>query len=1393
MNNDNKNKPHDDFSGFHSDSSKSVWDDFASDIKKVNGSSESAGQNSAHQQRRSVGSQGQRPIQHDQQRSNPRFQASDSEHQQRRSVGPQGQRPIQHDQQRSNPRFQASDSEHQQRRSVGPQGQRPIQHDQQRSNPRFQASDSEHQQRRSVGPQGQRPIQHDQQRSNPRFQASDSEHQQRRSVGPQGQRPIQHDQQRSNPRFSDAEHSQVSEPHRRPASGSSTKNPSRRPAENYSAPGRRNSSFEKDAYRNAGQSIHNSRQYHTDGAASHMQNPPYGDDINVTSLADLGFDDDREISELSNSSSKAAVSDHTYPDDDLDLGIFDELESIEGVDTSHSEDNWLSFTTALENASIAAGVSHNFDASSDEQDVIDDITGFKKRTRAIPALGDSDADTRTHSDDSNEIFNYNGYEISTSPELAQYITEQNSLENGGKRKRSPEDIRKKKKVMNKKKKKRRRRKRKSIGARILLFIILLIILALISGVVYAGSIVLTSPEIDTTNIYDQLNQTSTIYDDEGELLEYVDANESRTIVSYDEMPQNLINAFVAIEDKTFFDHHGFNYIRILGAIKDSLVSNKSISGTSTITQQLARNIYLSSERSMTRKIREAYYTVILEQNLTKEQIIEAYLNTISLGYGSYGVEAAAKAYFGCSVSELTLAECATLASIPKSPSAYAPLKNYPNDEVAADDENIVLVGDTYTTVYSDAFKDRQQTVLHSMYELGFITSDEYDEAMAEDIRNDINPSQKQTVVSSYFADYCIDEVKADLAEEYGLSEADAAAMINKGLHIYSTLNVDMQQTAEEIYNKNSYFPGLSYRTKGGNIVSSSGKLLLYSKTNIFGDDDIFNLSEDDYEFDAAGNLKIYAGNYLRFLNITTSDGSSDIQIEFKKMYYKEGGTLYSINGGVINGIDAAYKSKDSDGNLIISAEYMNSPNCIFTFDDNGIAITADHYTLRQPTIQPQGAFVLTDFTNGQIKVMVGGRSLSGKLLYNRATNPRQPGSSIKPIAVYGPAIQSGVDYNTGWTAGSTIEDSENKTADGKIWPKNSPNKYEGFITLRYCVEHSKNVPSVRLITKLNNQMANERDPDTKEKFGDFGYTIKMLKENGITSIVEEGSSNDLNAAALALGGMTNGISPIEMASAYGTFPNGGVHVESTTYTKVTDSSGNVILESDPKETQVYDEGVAFIMTDILRTTVTNGIAGRAAIGILPVGGKTGTTTSNNDAWFVGFTPQYSAAVWIGTDDNIKLTQGSSAAASLWSTVMRKIASNGETKKFRSAPSNVTKSNGDYIVKGTKATKNSFGGKISAKYDSQNISEEDEIDNAENTDEPTTNTNGSQGTNSNGNQGTNSNGGTNGSQGTNSNGGTNGSQGTNSNGGTNGSQGTNSNGGTHGSQGTNSNGGAVVDD
>lgn len=829
------------------------------------------------------------------------------------------------------------------------------------------------------------------------------------------------------------------------------------------------------------------------------------------------------------------------------------------------------------------------------------------------------------------------------------------------------------------------KKHKINKKRLFAFIALLFLgVCLVVGGMVVSIIASTEP-IEPSNIYERLSENSVLYDDEGNIIDSVltSNKEMRTNISYSDLPQDLIDAFVAIEDKTFWDHHGFNVIRILGAIKEGVMEGENISGTSTITQQLARNVYLAdskSKRDMTRKIKEAYYAVLLEQHLTKKQILEAYMNTIYLGFGTNGVQAAAQAYFSKDVQDLTLLECATLASIPKDPGRLAPVRRYETTQVTPDDPNIIRPGDTYTLVYNDSFTDRKNLVLSFMLEQGLITQEEHDAAVTGNLRESINPSQDTAEdISAYFADFAIDQVIKDLKSELDLSEEEARQMLsNSGLKIYTTMNSKMQKIAEEEFAKNENFPKVyNLKKDKGNILGTTGNILLYSYDNYFDEEGTFLLLPDEYEAQADGSIKLLKGKRLNFPK-TEFQGQTDYNIEFKDMYVLEDGIFYCIKGsGSVINIPQGYKDKDADGNLIISSQFFqDAPDC-FQFVDQGIALAnktyklkdqdQNTYTLKQKVIQPQSAMVVFDYKTGAIKSMVGGRNIEGRLLFNRATSPRQPGSSIKPMGVYGPALQNGLEkaesgiqntasegnsYGALWTAASVIDDAP-LTIQGKVWPKNWYTGYKGLHTLRKSLEQSVNVNAVKVFSEIGVQ-----------------NSLAFLKNCGVTSIVETGSVNDMNAAALALGGMTHGISPLEMVAGYGSFANQGNYTEPIAYTKVTNKRGEIIMEKTAEQTRIMDEGVAFIMQDMLRTVVTSGIGSSAAIGSQPVAGKTGTTTDNYDAWFVGFTPQYAASLWIGNDMSVELSQGSVSAAKLWSKIMKRMHEGLETGSFPTAPANV---------------------------------------------------------------------------------------------------------------------------
>ena len=676
-------------------------------------------------------------------------------------------------------------------------------------------------------------------------------------------------------------------------------------------------------------------------------------------------------------------------------------------------------------------------------------------------------------------------------------------------------------------------------------IIICLILAVLAGAGYTANVISHADTIHPKNIYDTLDVSTHIYDDQENLVDEIYYSENRQIVSYEQLPENLKNAFIAVEDKTFWTHKGFNFRRIIGAILERFHGGR-ISGTSTITQQLARNIFLpedKSVRSIKRKIIEMYYAYEIEQELSKEEILTAYLNTIYLGYGCYGVDTAAKTYFGTEVENLTLEQCAALAALPQAPGSYALLTTEPTDK-SVEYKNGIYINDTS--------EDRRNMILNMMLQQGLITQEEKDAAVRP-LEEFINPGSTDSATSqSAFKDYLIEAVKKDLMNEYGIEEDQAIKIIyTKGLNIYTTMDSQAQEVITEQFKKKKNFP-------------------------------------------------------------------------------------------------SAVKS---DANV-------------------------------------ESAMVVTEVGTGEIKAMVGTRNASGQMLFNRATNPRQPGSSIKPISVYAPALQKSLEYqkegkifkfkNTGYdkqgirdwgdyiTVSSKVID-EKMTVNGQTWPLNVTRTYSGYNTFRTAIQQSINTCAVKILAQVG-----------------LEYSMDTVKRFGITTVVDDTSQpiNDLNLAALGLGAMSYGISPLEMSAAYAVFPNGGVYNSPIIYTKVEDSSGRTLLESKSETVKVLDEGVAWIMVDVLKSVVTRGIAKDAAVDGIQVGGKTGTTDDRYDIWFNGFTPSYAVALWIGTDDNVQMDSASEKAAALWSKVVSRI-DRAKEGSYKSIPQNVIRAwDGEYYTRGT---------------------------------------------------------------------------------------------------------------
>lgn len=823
-------------------------------------------------------------------------------------------------------------------------------------------------------------------------------------------------------------------------------------------------------------------------------------------------------------------------------------------------------------------------------------------------------------------------------------------------------------------------------------IILAGVLCVMIFICYSFVIITKAPKIDPVNIYDNIQQSSVIYNDEGRAVDSAYYTQDRKICKYEDMPENLINAFVALEDKTFWKHHGFNWTRMIGAVFQSITGSGKISGTSTITQQLARNVYLPetmSTRSIKRKVLEMYYAAVIERKLSKKEIVEAYLNTIYLGFGNYGVEAASESYFGKKPKDLSLVQCASLAALPQAPDSYALVQMLGTGETP-DDNDTIIKKRPNKYVANDESKNRRETCLALMKDQGYITEDQYNKAKGQKLTKFLNAQLSNKASKySYFHEYLLDEVIQDLMEKYDYSKDKATDLVyTGGLNIYSTVDSHAQAMIVKEFNKDSNFPSIAgYSTDGnGNIINSGGGIMLYSYRNFFNGKNEFKLKSQECKVNEDGSLTIKSGYRLNIYN--TSAGYS---LEFKPTYVNEGGKLYMYNGGYIN-IPEKYKSMDDNDNLVISAKFFKKYPDWIKLGKNTATITENAYTLPEKTIEPQASMVIVEVGTGKIKAMVGGRKQQGRQLYNRALNPRQSGSSIKPISVYSGALQKSYDlasegkkfpfkdtghdrqgskyYGDYLTASSVIVD-ERMTFNGQTWPQNASNSFSGAVTMRKALQNSINVCAV----KLELQVGAEYIADLVEKFG-------------ITTLDREGGTNDLNPAALALGGLTNGVIPLEMAQAYAAFPNGGVRQSSIAYTKVTDRNGKVLLTSKSESSKVLDEGVAFVMTDMLKSVVSQGIGSPAGISGVQAGGKTGTTSSEFDIWFDGFTPSYAAALWIGNDVNMQLTSMSGPAAALWGKIMNQIP---KAKKghYKSQPSDVIHVNGEYYTKGTESGRSTY--------------------------------------------------------------------------------------------------------
>ncbi|MDY3005506.1 transglycosylase domain-containing protein [Anaerococcus porci] len=796
---------------------------------------------------------------------------------------------------------------------------------------------------------------------------------------------------------------------------------------------------------------------------------------------------------------------------------------------------------------------------------------------------------------------------------------------------------------------------------IVLKVLLITILVLIGlGTVFSGligggilQVMKKTPDIDPENIKYEMSENSTIVDKDGNEIDSIRTSENREIVDFKQMPEHLKHAFIAVEDERFLKHNGIDPISIIGSAIQNFKSGSIVRGGSTLTQQLARNTYLSNDQTYERKIKEIYLALKIEQYLSKDEILEAYMNRVFLGQNSFGVQAASKTYFSKDVSELTIAEAAAIAGIVQSPTEYALFKAVPTSEVT--DERVFgefsIDGQKYSAVYNEKPFERQKYVLSKMLEEGYISDSEYKEALSEDVASNIKPPEdKSPLMASYFNTLLEKQVVKKLQETLNIGERQAwDKLYYGGLKITTTVDNDMQSKLEDVYE--NFSESILGNTQGwgsaplldlrydnwGNIVKNDGTLIYYAKSNVMNDNNDFTISSDEAYYDENSNLIINSNKIsLNNTNLVFKDYYSLDDKNSNLRTHKTGFVKFPSNENI---------RENQDGSILISASYLKNHNDFVWQNESGsFSFNKEYYdTDLEGVIQPQSSTVVIDQKNGEVKAIMGGRDQKGQKILNRAIDqPRQPGSSVKPLATYTAALDHGYNLATG------IDDVPfMKNENGEIWPENVYRSYKGIVSLRDSLVYSVNTNAVRTLKDIG--------IDTSKKYlKNFG----LIKENGDDNFVtkeEDSQKNDENLAAMGLGAMTKGQSVLDMTAAYAALANNGEYIEPLTFSKIEDNQGNIIFdEKDKKKNKVTSPETAYQMTSALMSAGKN--YGTINLYGTDYATKTGTSDNNIDFWCIGYTPYYTVGVWMGSDNqNISLNSYSTdRTALMWGVINNRI-------------------------------------------------------------------------------------------------------------------------------------------
>jgi penicillin-binding protein 1A len=647
-----------------------------------------------------------------------------------------------------------------------------------------------------------------------------------------------------------------------------------------------------------------------------------------------------------------------------------------------------------------------------------------------------------------------------------------------------------------------------------------------------------------------------IYDSNGiPFAEY--SIQKRIVVAKRDMSPALVQAVVATEDADFYHHGGINPKAIFRAALKDIIARKKVEGASTLTQQLAKQVFLTPAKDFRRKINEAFLAVDIEKNFTKDQIFELYANQVYLGHGAYGVEAASRLYFGKHAKDLSVPEAAMIAGLIRAPMYYSPI------------------------THMDHATARRNHVLRRMYEEHYINKQQFQQASNAPI---VLGTYKEEAprVGAYFSEEIRQYIEK--SEKFG-----AENLYQHGLKVYSTLDLRMQQAAETALQRGlrRWDRRRGFRKPARNLVAEGIDPGAYKDPS---------WSNDPYVTD-----KLYPAVVMTVAKsgVTARVGKDSMTLLPASFAWTQNKNME----GVLKAGDIIHIRLDED------------------------AKTHARKWMLDQLPQVQGAVVILDVKTGEVRALVGGYDFQMSKFNRAIQSRRQTGSSFKPF-VYGAAFEKGL------TPADTVFDEPVAIPVGnQIYsPKNYYGKYAGIVTIQRALELSINVPAVKTWMMVG-----------------ADHVVDFAKRCGITSDIPRYPSTALGAA---------GVSPVEMVGAYNVFANQGVYVKPRLVRKIVDQTDRLLEEQLPELSEATQAQVAFELAHVMRGTIDRGTGFEAHTLPPPLAGKSGTTNSYTDAWFLGFCPEYTIGVWVGYDDPSRSLGGGATGAEvalpIWIDIVKQI-------------------------------------------------------------------------------------------------------------------------------------------